>query len=42
MRSHLVATLGQESTAELTYLIGLYCLVVITLNGFAVPVPEDA
>ena len=27
---------------ELVYLVGLYCMVSMTLNGFAVPVPEDA
>jgi len=31
---------GEESTAELIYLIGLYCMVSITLNGFDVPIPE--
>jgi 4-carboxymuconolactone decarboxylase len=25
----------------LIYLVGLYCLVAITLNGFNVPVPES-
>ena len=27
--------------AELIYLVGLYCAVSVTLNGFDVPVPED-
>jgi 4-carboxymuconolactone decarboxylase len=31
---------GQHVAAELIYLIGLYCLVSVTLNGFNVPVPE--
>ena len=31
---------GEESTAELIYLVGLYCMVSVTLNGFDVPVPE--
>ncbi len=31
---------GEKSTAELIYLIGLYCMVAITLNGFDVPIPE--
>jgi 4-carboxymuconolactone decarboxylase len=31
---------GQEATAELIYLIGLYCMVSMTLNGFDVPVPD--
>ena len=36
-----VATFGEEGTAELIYLVGLYCAVSVTLNGFDVPVPED-
>jgi len=36
-----VKTFGQDSTAELIYLVGLYCLVSVTLNGFNVPVPES-
>jgi hypothetical protein len=35
-----VATFGQEGTAEFIYLVGLYCMVSVTLNGFDVPVPE--
>jgi 4-carboxymuconolactone decarboxylase len=35
-----VATFGQHGTNELIYLVGLYCLVSMTLNGFNVPVPE--
>jgi 4-carboxymuconolactone decarboxylase len=35
-----VATFGANETAELINLVGLYCLVSITLNGFDVPVPE--
>jgi alkylhydroperoxidase family enzyme len=35
-----LATFGEESTAELIYLVGLYCMVSVTLNGFDVPVPE--
>ena len=35
-----VACFGAEATAELIYLVGLYCLVSVTLNGFDVPVPE--
>lgn len=31
---------NEEGTAELIYLIGLYCMVSTTLNGFDVPVPE--
>jgi hypothetical protein len=35
-----VATFGEDGAAELIYLVGLYCLVSVTLNGFDVPVPE--
>lgn len=35
-----VAAFGQTGTNELIYLVGLYCLVSLTLNGFNVPVPE--
>jgi 4-carboxymuconolactone decarboxylase len=35
-----VQTFGQHGTAELIYLVGLYCMVSVTLNGFDVPVPE--
>ncbi|MDI1351532.1 MAG: carboxymuconolactone decarboxylase family protein [bacterium] len=31
---------GEAGAAELIYLVGLYCMVSITLNGFDVPVPE--
>src|SRR3954453_22934737 len=37
-----VATFGEDGTAELIYLVGLYCLVSVTLNGFDVPVPEGS
>jgi len=37
-----VATFGVSATAELIYLVGLYCLVSVTLNGFDVPVPESS
>jgi 4-carboxymuconolactone decarboxylase len=36
-----VSLFGVEGAAELIYLVGLYCLVAVTLNGFDVPVPED-
>jgi alkylhydroperoxidase family enzyme len=36
-----VAAFGEIATAELIYLVGLYCLVSVTLNGFDVPVPES-
>lgn len=35
-----VAAFGEDATAELIYLVGLYCAVSVTLNGFDVPVPE--
>jgi 4-carboxymuconolactone decarboxylase len=31
---------GPHATAELSYLIGFYCMVSVTLNTFDVPVPE--
>jgi 4-carboxymuconolactone decarboxylase len=37
-----VSAFGVHGAAELCYLVGLYCLVSVTLNGFDVPVPEDA
>jgi 4-carboxymuconolactone decarboxylase len=30
---------GEEATAEFIYLVGLYCMVSVTLNGFDVPLP---
>jgi alkylhydroperoxidase family enzyme len=35
-----VKTFGQHGANELIYLVGLYALVSVTLNGFNVPVPE--
>ncbi|WP_294255176.1 carboxymuconolactone decarboxylase family protein [uncultured Sphingomonas sp.] len=35
-----VKTFGQHGANELIYLVGLYSLVSVTLNGFNVPVPE--
>jgi len=35
-----VETFGQHGANELIYLVGLYSLVSVTLNGFNVPVPE--
>jgi hypothetical protein len=35
-----VDAFGLEATAELIYLVGLYCMVSTTLNGFNVPLPE--
>ena len=39
--SAAVKTFGVHGAAELIYLVGLYCLVSVTLNGFNVPVPES-
>jgi 4-carboxymuconolactone decarboxylase len=35
-----VKAFGEDGTAEFIYLVGLYCMVSVTLNGFDVPVPE--
>jgi 4-carboxymuconolactone decarboxylase len=35
-----VGAFGESGAAELIYLVGLYCLVSMTLNGFDVPVPD--
>jgi 4-carboxymuconolactone decarboxylase len=35
-----VSVFGKDGAAELIYLVGLYCLVSVTLNGFDVPVPD--
>ncbi|MGB9151586.1 MAG: carboxymuconolactone decarboxylase family protein [Alphaproteobacteria bacterium] len=37
-----VASFGEEGAAELIYLVGLYCMVSLTLNGFDVPTPQQA
>jgi alkylhydroperoxidase family enzyme len=36
-----VGAFGEEGTAELIYLVGLYRAVSVTLNGFDVPLPDD-
>jgi hypothetical protein len=36
------AMFGEYAAAELIYLVGLYCLVSVTLNGFDTPAPEPA
>ena len=36
-----VKEFGLHGAAELSYLIGLYCMVSVTLNTFDVPVPEN-
>jgi 4-carboxymuconolactone decarboxylase len=35
-----VQEFGEHGAAELSYLIGVYCLVSVTLNTFDVPVPD--
>jgi 4-carboxymuconolactone decarboxylase len=35
-----ITAFGEQGTAELINLVGLYCMVSVTLNGFDVPVPE--
>ena len=37
-----VQTFGRDGAAELSFLIGLYCMVSVTLNTFDVPVPDQA
>jgi 4-carboxymuconolactone decarboxylase len=37
-----IAAFGEEGTAEFINLVGMYCMVSVTLNGFDVPVPETA
>jgi alkylhydroperoxidase family enzyme len=37
-----VQAFGDAGAAELSYLVGLYCMVSVTLNTFDVPVPTDA
>jgi alkylhydroperoxidase family enzyme len=32
---------GPHGAAELIYLVGFYCIVSVTLNGFDVPVPDE-
>jgi alkylhydroperoxidase family enzyme len=36
-----ISAFGEEGTAEFINLVGLYCMVSVTLNGFDVPVPEE-
>ncbi len=36
-----VDAFGENGAAELIYLVGLYCMVSVTLNGFDVPVPGE-
>ena len=36
-----VTAFGMHGAAELIFLVGFYCLVSVTLNGFDVPLPEE-
>jgi 4-carboxymuconolactone decarboxylase len=36
-----LALFGRRGLAELIYLVGHYCFVSTTLNGFAIGVPDD-
>jgi len=36
MYQQAVDLFGEEGTAEFIYLVGLYCMVSVTLNGFDV------
>ena len=36
-----IAAFGEQGTAEFINLVGLYCMVSVTLNGFDVPVPAS-
>lgn len=38
---HALDLFGQDGLNELIYLVGHYCFVSVTLNGFDVPVPLD-
>jgi 4-carboxymuconolactone decarboxylase len=38
---HALALFGQPGLTELIYLVGHYCFVSATLNGFAIGVPDD-
>jgi len=35
-----IESFGKDGAAELIYLVGLYCMISITLNGFDVPIPQ--
>jgi 4-carboxymuconolactone decarboxylase len=37
-----VDVFGEQGAMELIYLVGSYCFVSVTLNGFDVPVPDSA
>ena len=35
-----LAAFGKEGVREIVYLVGHYCFISMTLNGFAIPVPD--
>jgi 4-carboxymuconolactone decarboxylase len=37
-----IKAFGEDGTAEFISLVGLYCMVSVTLNGYDVPVPDPA
>ncbi|GGD01787.1 carboxymuconolactone decarboxylase family protein [Aureimonas glaciei] len=41
MYAAAVGAFGPQGTHELITLVGLYCMVSVTLNGFDVPVPDE-
>jgi 4-carboxymuconolactone decarboxylase len=36
-----LALFGQQGAREIVYLVGHYCIISMTLNGFAIWVPDD-
>jgi 4-carboxymuconolactone decarboxylase len=36
-----LAAFGKEGAREIVYLVGHYCFISMTLNGFAIPVPDE-
>jgi 4-carboxymuconolactone decarboxylase len=36
-----LAAFGKEGTREIVYLVGHYCFISMTLNGFAIPLPDE-
>jgi 4-carboxymuconolactone decarboxylase len=42
MYAATVAAFGEKGAYELITLVGLYCMIAVTLNGFDVPVPDES
>jgi 4-carboxymuconolactone decarboxylase len=38
--NHAFAVFGEQGAQEIVYLVGHYCFVSLTLNGFDIPVPD--